>query len=96
MYGWRLKRIPSHCVCGNTFHLQHARVQKVGLWLYATTIFEIPATANLLTEVCKDVHAELQLQPLSGETFSEKTVPKLDQAGVDFSACGFWMLHFLI
>ena len=20
-YGWRLKRIPSHCVCGNTFKL---------------------------------------------------------------------------
>ena len=23
-YGWRLKRIPSHCACSNTFNLQHA------------------------------------------------------------------------
>ena len=23
-YGWRLKRIPSHCVCGNTFNVEHA------------------------------------------------------------------------
>ena len=31
-YGWRLKRIPSHCVCRNTFNLQNAlSVRKVGL-----------------------------------------------------------------
>ena len=23
-YGWRVKRIPCHCVCGNRFNLQHA------------------------------------------------------------------------
>ena len=23
-YGWRLKRMPSQCACGNTFNLQHA------------------------------------------------------------------------
>ena len=46
-------------------------------------------TANLLTEVCKDVHVELQLQRLNGETFSEKTAYRLDQASVDVSAHGF-------
>ena len=31
-YGWRLKRIPSHCVCRNRFNLQNAlSVRKVGL-----------------------------------------------------------------
>ena len=41
-YGWRLKRIPSNCACGNTFNLQHAlRCPKGGLGLYVTTIFEI-------------------------------------------------------
>ena len=49
------------------------------------------ATANLLTEVCKDIRVEPQLQPLSGETFSEKTANKLDQARVDISVFGFWL-----
>ena len=30
------------------------------------------ATANLLTEVCKDIRVEPQLQPLSGETFPRR------------------------
>ena len=45
----------------------------------------------MLTEVCKDVRVKPQLQPLSGETFSEKTTDKLDQARVDVSAHGFWL-----
>ena len=48
-------------------------------------------TANLLTEVCKDVHVEPQLQPLSGEKFSEKTSNNSDQDRVDISARGFWL-----
>ena len=31
------------------------------------------------------------MQPLSGETFSEKTTNKLDQARVDVGAHGFWL-----
>ena len=46
-------------------------------------------TANLLTEVCKDVCVEPQLQPLSGERFSEKTINwiKLELNIVQ----GFWL-----
>ena len=45
----------------------------------------------MLTEVCKDVCVEPQLQPLSGEMFNEKIRNKLDQARVDVSARGFWL-----
>ena len=48
-------------------------------------------TANLLTEVCKDVRVEPRLQPLSGEKFSERTSNNSDQARVDISARGFWL-----
>ena len=44
-----------------------------------------------LTEVCKDVRVEPQLQPLSGERFSEMTANKSDQARVDISARDFWL-----
>ena len=46
-------------------------------------------TANLLTEVCKDVCVEPQLQPLSGETFSDMTANTSDQARVEISGRGF-------
>ena len=46
-------------------------------------------TANLLTEVCKDVCVEPQLQPLSSETFSDMTANTSDQARVDISGRGF-------
>ena len=46
------------------------------------------ATTNLLTEVFKDARVEQHLQSLSGETFSVKTVNKLDQARVDVNARG--------
>ena len=46
-------------------------------------------TANLLTEVCKDVCVEPQLQPLSGETCSDMTANTSDQARVDISGRGF-------
>ena len=54
-YGWRLKRIPSHYACGITFNLQHAlQCPKRGfVTLRHNHIRNM--TANLLTDVCKDV-----------------------------------------
>ena len=45
----------------------------------------------MLTEFCKDVRVEPQLQLLTDEAFSEKTANKSDQARVDVSARGFWL-----
>lgn len=47
------------------------------------------ATANLLTDVCKDARVEPQLPPLSAKTFSEKTAKKSDQTIADVSTRGF-------
>ena len=49
------------------------------------------STANLLIEVRKNVRVERQLQPLSGDMFSEKTANISDQARADISARGFWL-----
>ena len=49
------------------------------------------ATADLFTEVCKNVRVEQQLQALSGETLSEKTANKSDQGRADVNAHGFWL-----
>ena len=79
-YDRRLKRIPSHCACGNTFNLQHALQSPSGGFVTLRHNHIRNTTANLLTEVWKNVCVEPQLQPLSGETFSEKTANISDQA----------------
>ena len=90
-YGWRLKRIPSQCACGNKFNLQYALQCPKGGFVTLCHDHIRNTTANLLTEVCKDVRVEPQLQPLSGEKFFEKISNNSDQARVDISARGFWL-----
>ena len=90
-YDWKLKRNPSQCRCGNTFDLQHALQCPKGGFVILRHKHIRNTTANLLTEVYKDVRVEPQLQPLSGEKFSEKTSNISDQARVDISARGFWL-----
>jgi hypothetical protein len=47
-------------------------------------------TAQLLSEVCKDVKVEHELTPLSGELLSGKSANRSDEARLDVSARGFW------
>ena len=90
-YDRRLKRFPSHCACGNTFNLQHALQFPSGGFVTLRHNHVRNTTANLLTEVWENVCVEPQLQPMSDETFFEKTANILDQARADISAPGFWL-----
>ena len=46
-------------------------------------------TSSLLSEVCKDVRVELQLQPLTGESFATSTATG-NEVRLDVCARGFW------
>ena len=46
--------------------------------------------AQWLTEVCRDVEKEPQLQSLSGEVILPRTANKQDDARLDMRAKGFW------
>ena len=46
-------------------------------------------TSSLLSEVCKDVRVEPQLQPLTGESFAPSTATG-NEVRVDVCARGFW------
>ena len=48
-------------------------------------------TANLLTEVCKDVDIEPQLLHVTGETFENRTANTSNEAKVDIKSRGFWV-----
>ena len=48
-------------------------------------------TANLLTEVCKDVDIEPQLLPVTGETFENRTTNISNEARVNIKSRGSWV-----
>ena len=89
-YGWMLPNLPSKCVCGSAFNVDHAMVCSKGGFptLRHNEIRDI--TADLLTEVCHDVAIEPMLQPLTGEKFQKKTANMSDEARLDLSARGVW------
>ena len=90
-YKWELKKTPSHCACGHSFDVTHALSCPLGglVILRHNEIRDI--TAELLTEVCKDVRKEPPLEQLSGENFPNRSANRTDEARLDVSATGLWV-----
>ena len=89
-YGWKPTRMPSHCVCGCNFSVEHAFSCPTGALPSIRHNDIRDLTAGLLTEVFPNVAIEPDLQPLSGETLSLRTSNSEDGARLDVSAQGFW------
>ena len=47
-------------------------------------------TANMLSEVCKDVEVEPKLTPLTGKVLGSRTANTTDDARLDIRARGIW------
>ena len=82
--------IPSHCVCGKNFTIEHAFSCSCGGFPSERHNAVRDITVNLLTEVCHNVSVELEPQPLSGEQFQYRTANTEDGAQLDVHAQGFW------
>ena len=65
MYGWIPAQIPSNCVCGQSFTVQHALSCPKGGFLSIRHNELRDFTASLLKEVCHGVATEPSLQPAS-------------------------------
>ena len=89
-YGIPLKRMPLKCVCGVSYTMDHAFNCKRGGFVTIRHNNVRDLTAELLSEICKDVQIEPQLTPLTGEVFQHKSANKSDEARLDVSARGFW------
>ena len=72
-YGIPLSKLPSHCVCGNPFSVDHALTCKKGGFVSSRHNEVRRITADLLKEVCNDVEEEPLLQEVTGERFKAKT-----------------------
>ena len=88
-YGWQLQDLPSSCVCGSTFTVDHALSCPMGGFPTLRHNELRDLTASLLEEVCTNVSREPLLQPLSGESVTMSTVVG-DGARADIAADGFW------
>ena len=89
-YGWQPNLLPSTCVCGKIFSIEHALNCPCGgypsIWYYELQ----DITATLHTEVCHSVGTKPGLQPLSGEVLKYKTANDVNDARVDIVAENFW------
>ena len=90
-YGIPHKRLPSHCVCGTKFTVEHALNCKKGGFITSRHNDLRRITADFLKEVCLDVEEEPLLQEITGEVFQAKTAKTEKEARLDVAARGFWM-----
>ena len=89
-YNIPLKRLPTHCVCGMPFKLDHALSCPKGGFISIRHNEVRDFTTDLLAECCKDVSKEPTLQQLTGEELPKSTIQS-NEARVDVAARGFWI-----
>ena len=90
-YGIPLNKMPSHCVCGSPYSVEHALNCKKGGFISTRHNEVRRITADLLKEICIDVEEEPLLREVTGETFKAKTAKIEKDARLDIAARGFWM-----
>ena len=89
-YNIPLQDLPSSCVCGERFTINHALSCKKGGFV-AQRHDSIRDFLTLLTsKVCKNVESEPRLQPLDNEQFCHRTAITSPEARLDIKAGGFW------
>ena len=88
-YSWPLTNLPSRCVCGEQFSVEHGLKCLKGGFITQRHNELSDLTGDLLSEVCKDVTIEPPLEPLTGELLKYKTAKTEDDAHPDVSAEDF-------
>ena len=88
-YDWPVDDIPSTCVCGDAFTLDHAIICKRGGFVTQRHNELRDLEAELLNMVCTDVEIEPVLQDISGEQLGRGS-NRAPDARLDIHARGFW------
>ena len=88
-YDWPVDDIPSTCVCGDAFTVDHAMICKRGGFVTQRHNELRDLEAELLNMVCTDVEIEPVLQDISGEQLGRGS-NRAPDARLDIHARGFW------
>ena len=89
-YGWRPSRLPTHCICGGQFTVEHALSCSRGGFpsIRHNEIRDI--AADLLSEACHSVGTEPELQHVTEEQLTHRSANREDGARLDIVATNFW------
>ena len=82
-------KLPAYCECSKKLDLQYALPCKKCEFVSLRYNFVRNITSSLLSEVCKDVRVEPQLQLFSGETFAPSTATG-NKVRLGICVRGFW------
>jgi hypothetical protein len=88
-YGWELLDLPTTCVCGTAFNVQHALDCKIG----GLRVIQHNEVRDTIAQCMKEaghttVEIEPQLQALDGETFEYKSANRDDEAILNAAGSG--------
>ena len=89
-YEWSIANLPTTCLCGSRFNVQHFMSCKKGGFISIRHINLRDLTANMLSEVCKDVEIEPKLTPSTDEVSGSRTANTTNEARLDIRARGVW------
>ena len=89
-YGWQPSHLPSHCICGKSFAVEHALICTYCGYPSIRHNDLRDITAGFLTEVCHNVGTEPPLQPITGKQLVLRSANTEDGARLDVAADEFW------
>ncbi|CAB4014652.1 Hypothetical predicted protein [Paramuricea clavata] len=89
-YGMPLPDLPSHCVCGSAFSVNHALSCKRGGFVARRHDGVRDLLTTLLSRVCNNVEAEPKIMPLDNEQFRLQSTNRSPDARLDIKAGEFW------
>ena len=86
-YDWQISDIPSACVCGDVFYVDHAMVCRREGFIIQRHNELRDLEAEMLKMVCNDVQIEPVFQEINGKTPGKN---RAADARLDIHARGFW------
>jgi hypothetical protein len=89
-YMWPISNLPSRCVCGCSFSLEHSQICHTGGFINMRHDVIRDILAHEMSEVLRDVQCEPPLTPLSGEVLLPAGANRENDARADIRARGFW------
>ena len=87
-YGWSIANLPTTCPC--RFSVQCCMSCKKKGFVSIRHNYLKDLTANMLSEVCKDIEIKPKLTPLTGEVLGSRTANTTNEARLEIRARGVW------
>ena len=85
-YGWKLKHLPSSCVCGSSNSEEHVfSCPSCGYTIHRHNEIR-DTTAALMAYICREVTVEHKLQPTTGEEFTYRSADTDEDARLGMKA----------